>query len=111
MTSDKTYQFLAQLRPASTSPELLFSPKVGDQVLGMQLIVSNVSAATRQFSIFFDHDGTTADETTALAWEVNLSIGTTQVIDIILPLRDSNGSVYVQSDIVGGLNFTFNGQR
>jgi hypothetical protein len=111
MEANKTLQFLAQLRPSTTAAELLFSPNTGEQVIAVQLIVANLTSVNRKYSIYFDNDGTTANETTALAFEVGILKNTTEIIELSIPLRDSAGSIYVQTDTADGINFTLNGLK
>ena len=104
-------QYLNQLRPATTDPELIYSPEPGEQVVLVRLIVANVSNKNRDFSVYFDHDGTTADETTAIAFEAGILKNTTEIIDLQLPARNSAGGLYVQTDKANDLNFTLTGLK
>lgn len=104
-------RFLAQLRPTRSTPELLFSPKTGEQVLAVQIIIANLTNTSLEYSIYFDNDGATADETTALAFSVEIEARNTQIIEINIPIANSNGGLYVQTSSENNLNFTLTGEK
>jgi hypothetical protein len=104
-------QYLNRLRPAGTDPELLYSPAVGEQVILTLIYVVNLDNQDREFSIYYDHDGNTTDETTAIAFEAKIAKNTTQPIALELPMRNSAGQLNVQTDKGNALNFQLVGQK
>ena len=109
-------QLLGQLRPSTATPESLYSPKAaanrqpGQQAVLKRIYIANVSNQDRLYSIFFDNDGTTYDETTALAWNVKLLKNTAEVFDLDVSMADSSGNLAVKTDSANNLNFTLFGE-
>lgn len=109
--SDKIYQFIAQHRPPGTDPELLFSPQRGQQVIAKLIYVVNLGNKDLKFSIYFDHDGSDTGLDEAVAYEATVKKGTTQPIEIDIPLRRSDGTLHVQTDSGGDINFILFGNK
>ena len=109
--ADKIYQFLAQLRPSGTSPDLLFSPRAGSQPILKLLYVVNLDNKDRKFSIYFDNNGTSTTEAEAIAFEAVIKKNTTEAIEIDIPMRNSAGSFHVQTDKANELNFQLFGNK
>lgn len=107
----RTYQFLSKLRPSGVAPELIFSPKTGQQVIVKLIYVVNVSNKDRKFSIYFDNRGAATDETTAIAFEAIIEKNTTQPIELDIPMRNSAGTLHVQTDKADDINFQLMGDK
>ena len=109
--ANKIYQFIGKLRPSTTSPELLFSPKTGEQPILKLLYIANLDNKDRKFSIYFDNDGTNTTGAEAVAFEAVIKKNTTEAIEIDIPMRNSLGSFHVQTDKANELNFQLFGDK
>lgn len=105
------YKFMNRLRPSTTAPELLFSPDQGNEWVAKLLYVVNLDNKERTFSIYYDHNGSTTDETTAIAFESVIEANTSQPIELDLPLRNSDGGIYVEIDQANDINFQLMGDQ
>lgn len=102
---------LGQLRPAAATPTSIYSPAANTETLVHNVIVCNTSASSAKYSIFADDNGTTYDESTALAFEIVLAAKTTELFEVKICMDDSTGNLAVESDITDAITFTANGQE
>jgi len=100
---------LGQLRPTTTSAEVLYSPAAATTWVGKSLFICNTSAAVASFSVFHDEDATTYDQTTALFYQVVTQPKETVSITSLLAGFTSTGNVAVQSSVASALTFTLYG--
>lgn len=89
---------LGQSRPAGTAAASIYSPPANTTTIIKTIIVSNVSSASMKYSIFMDDNGTTYDQTTAIAYNVVLAKESTIVIDTFLAMNDATGNIAFQVD-------------
>ena len=104
-------QYLNALRPSAVAAETIFSPRTGETVILVSLYVCNLSAVDIEYSIYFDNDGTTYNETTALAFNTPLQAKTTEIIELQIPMQNSRGNLAVQTSSANDINFTLFGNR
>lgn len=104
-------QYLNKLRPSGTTAELIFSPRTGEQVILKSLYICNLSAVDIEYSIYFDNDGATYDETTAIAFSTPIQANTTEIVEIEIPARNSAGGLAVQTSSADDINFMLFGIR
>ena len=97
---------LGQLRPADTTAASLYSPASSTQALIKNIMIANTSAAAATFRLFHDDNGTTYDETTALAWDVSLGVGEIFTLDSVILMNDSTGNLAVRTGTANALTFT-----
>lgn len=101
-----TLKQLGQLRPANTSAASIYSPGASTQTLIKSIIVANVSSGSMKYSLFVDDNGTTYDESTAIAWETTLAKGNSIVIDANIMMNDSTGNLAFQVDVASSATCT-----
>ena len=101
----QTMEQLGQLRPANTTAASLFSPTSGE-VLVKSVIVANTSGAAATFRLFHDDNGTTYDETTALAWDVNIPADSVATVELNIMMDDASGNLAVRTNTNDALTFT-----
>ncbi len=117
MEAEKTLQFLAQLRPSNTTAQSLYSPESnknrnpGQQVILRKIYIANTSNKSVDFSVFFDNSGSTYDESTALFFELRLPKHTTELIELDIPMRSSDGNLGVQIGTADDITFTLYGEK
>ena len=100
------YTMIAQSRPANTTAVSIYSPKASMQTEIKEIIVCNTSAASQDFRIFLDADGTTYDESTALFWDVSLKADGTMQIEAGWWMDNSSGNLAVRTDSANAFTFT-----
>ena len=103
-------QQLAQLAPADTNNASLYSP--GDGLVGVnitQLIIANNTAGAIAARVFFDHDGTTYDATTALYYDKSIGANDSLVQALDIWMSDTAGNIAVRSATNNALSFTIFG--
>ena len=101
-----TYQQLGQARENSTNAVSVYSPGASEEVIIKSVIVANTSGANATVRIFLDDNGTTYDETTALAWDVTIAANSVWDREVTLCMNDSTGNLAVRTDTADALTFT-----
>ena len=104
-----SYQQLGQSRPSGTTATSLYSPGAGEEVIIKSIIVTNTSGSSATYRLFVDSNGTTYDETTAIAWDITLGGGETDIFEGTICMNDSSGNLAVRTDTADALTFTANG--
>ena len=107
--ASKRYAVLGQLRPANTTAASLYSPAANIVGFITRIIVCNTPVGAGTYRLFIDNDGTTYDETTALAFDISLAANTTTIYDfgeMGLPMSDDSGNFAVRTGTNDALNFT-----
>jgi hypothetical protein len=107
---DSVLTYLAQSRPAGTSAVTLYSPTQPQQPILKRIWIVNTSAGTAKYSLYFDNDGTTYDQTTAVAYQIQLGAGVTEYIDLEIPMNVSTGNFAIQTSVASAFNFTLFGE-
>lgn len=102
---------LAQSRPASTTAASLFSPDSPNQYRLKRIFVANVGTSNVSFSLFHDENGTTYNETTAIAWDVTLSRGQFYTTELNIDMLDSAGNFGIKTSSANNLTFTIYGDK
>jgi hypothetical protein len=97
---------LKQLKPTTTSAETLHRFAQGEIVNGLCVVVVNLDASARTFSIYLDEDGETADDSTSIADTVAIAANSIQMIPYQLRFTAHGGTVQVKSSDANALNFT-----
>jgi hypothetical protein len=105
----KTKQ-LGQVRPSDTTPIELYSPTNRDRCVVQNIIICNTTGSSATYRIFVDEDGTTVDQTTAIAYDIALAANTTDTWEIILYMNDPAGRLSVATGTGDALTFTANGE-
>ena len=113
----KELTFLNQIAPAVTIPVNIFSPKGaidnrrGEQIILRRLWIANTSNANRKYSIYFANKGQVAANSVAISLKIQIGGNTTVPFDLDLPMRNSDGILYVQTDKADSITFTLTGDK
>src|SRR3990167_3542269 len=100
---------LGQLRPSNTTAASLYKPAVNVIGVPLWLYICNTTAGGLTYRVFIDADGTTYDETTALAFDKAIAANDFATLDFGpdgLPMPDSAGNLAVRTSAGSGLTFT-----
>ena len=101
-----SYQQLGQARENSTNAVSVYSPGASEEVIIKSVIVANTSGSAATVRIFHDDDGTTYDESTALAWDVNIPADSVWDREVTLCMNDSTGNLAYRSSVANALTIT-----
>lgn len=101
---------LAQARENSTNAVSVYSPGSLEEVDDIRIVLCNTSGAGATFRLFHDSDGTTYDESTALAWDENLGDGTPREINLGMKMNDSSGNIAYRSSVANAITCTVYGK-
>ena len=101
-----TWKILGQLRPANTTAASLFSPSLGHEYRIDVIYVTETAGATPTYRIFFDDDGTTYDQTTAIAYDVALSANQSLRVEGPFYMNNSAGNIGVRTSANDQITFT-----
>ena len=105
----EVYKQLGQARQSDTSPVSVYSPSQGKMVIIKTIIIANTSGADATLRLFLDDDGTTYDETTALAWNVTVGADSVVQFDGAYTMNDENGNFAYRSSVASALTITLFG--
>jgi len=102
---------LGQLRPGDVNAASIYSPPANSSGLIYQIVIANTTTVNADFSIYRDNDGTTYDQTTALAYGVTLAGNSYTLIEFLngLSLETPSGNLAVQTSVTNALTFTVDG--
>ena len=106
-----TFKQLGQARPADTNAVSIYSPPANNTSIITTINVANTTAIDATYRLFHDSNGTTYDETTALAFDVTVSANTVQVHDYIIGMNDTTGNLAVRTGTANAVTFTVYGQE
>lgn len=100
---------LAQKRENSTNAVSVYSPGASTTAIIKTVILCNTSGATATFRLFLDDDGTTYDESTALAWDIDLDADSMVEMDLFIPMNDATGNFAYRSSVSNAITITLGG--
>ena len=103
-------KILAQARGQSTIATA-YSPAAGGRTVIDTIIVTNTSGTSVDYQLCVDDDGTTYDETTAIAWNVPGGDGNVTVYEVMIPLPNSTGNIAIMSATNDAHTFTIIGEE
>lgn len=101
---------LGQLRPDDTSPTSIYSPTSRDRCVVRSIIICNTTSSATTYRLFVDEDGSTYDQTTAVAYDVPIAGNTTELWQVALYMNDPSGNLAVQTGTANALTFTVDGE-
>jgi len=101
---------LAQLRPSSTSAEVLFNPTENRPYTIYNIIITNTTGSTVSASIYHDEDGSTYDATTAILESVPMIANQTLHYEGKLYGYKAAGNIAVKTSTANALTFTAYGE-
>ena len=98
---------LGQLRNAvGGTAESLYSPGPSTTGIIKSIVVCNQSGLADTYRIFLDDNGSVADATTAMFFDVAIAAGETHVISVYWPMDDATGNLSVSCATTARCTFT-----
>lgn len=106
----KSSRLLGQSRPTNTDAASVYTPAKGILGVVTGIIVCNQTGSNENYRIFYDADGTTYDQTTALCYDISITANTTDFLEFPEPglpiFGDYAGNLAVRSGTPSALTFT-----
>lgn len=110
MTNDGPIEILYQGRVNATAATSILSPDAGQSFNLEKLIITNVTAAPVDVTVYLDADGTTYDQTTCIGpYEKELLAEEWIELFIQMPLNSSAGNLAVKNSVANAVNYTLSG--
>ena len=100
---------LGQLRPSSTTNQTIYTVPSGITVVVKSIVIANTAATAAKYRLFQCETGATFDQTTALAFDVELASGAKDVINLFSPSHTEAATFGVGTDSANALTFTLYG--
>ena len=100
---------LGQARENSTSAVSVYSPGSGVTTIIKTIFLTNTSGSPADYRLFCDDDGTTYDESTTLAWDVEIGDDEMVEIDCFIAMNDSSGNFAYRSSVANAITITLFG--
>lgn len=104
-------KILGQLRPGNTTAASLFSPTLGREYRIDAIYVCNTTANTPTYRIFFDDDGSTYDQTTAIAYDVAMTANQSVRVEGPFYMNNEDGNIGVRTSADNEITFTCWGEE
>lgn len=114
---------LGQSKPSGSTPSSIFSPSTLDlsaaestrgvtprETAITHIICCNVADRPVEYSLYFDNDGTTYDDTTAIGKNVDIKKGESHFITTRLIMQQNAGNLAGFSNPSDSVNFTITGE-
>jgi len=100
---------LAQARENSTNAVSVYSPGASTTAIIKTIFLANTSGANATFRLFCDDNGTTYDQSTALAYDVELLADEFMELDVFIAMNDSTGNFAYRSSVANAITITLFG--
>ena len=97
---------LGQARENSTNAVSVYSPGSGVTGIIKTIFLANTSGLDARFRLFVDDDGTTYDESTAIAWDVDIEADQMIEIDCFVAMDNSSGNFAYRSSVANAITIT-----
>ena len=97
---------LGQLRPANDTAATLYSPGDNVTTIVTNIWVCNTTGNTPTYRLFVDDNGTTYDQTTALAYDVALAANESKRIPCYIAMNDTTGNLAVRTSAASEITFS-----
>lgn len=100
---------LGQARENSTNAVSVYSPGASTTAIIKGITLANTSGADATFRLFVDDNGTTYDESTSLAWDVDILADQMITLDCFIAMNDATGNFAYRSSVANAITITLFG--
>jgi len=102
----------AQAQNSTTSATSIYSPASGEKVTIKHISACNTTANPVKLSIFYDSDGSTYDESTALVYEHELEpYGVFEWCPCFLGMNNASGNIAYSTSVSNAITLTLSGVK
>lgn len=110
MVDFEIYRILAQFRPSGTGTTTAYTKSTKNIPTIVGIAVCNTTSSAVNYSIYICKNGTTYDQTTAIAYATVINANDTLFVELPFSLDTASGTIGVQSSTGNALNFTIIGK-
>lgn len=103
------YRQFGQKRENSTNAVSVYSPAASTEAIISSIVVANTTASTVKVRMFLDINGTTYDESTAIAWDVDILGNRVWDREVTFCMNNSSGNLAYRSSVANALTITVSG--
>ena len=100
---------LAQARENSTNAVSVYSPAASTTAIIKTIFLCETSGAAVTYRLFVDDDGSTYDQSTAIAYDVDLLANEMLEIQTFIAMDDSSGNFAYRSSVANAITITLFG--
>jgi len=100
---------LGQTRSAATAPVSVYSPAVGTDAVIKHVTLCNTTNAGASYSLFLDADGTTYDQSTAMAYDIPIPGNSFVFLNVFWPMSQASGNFAYRTSTANAVTVTVNG--
>lgn len=97
---------LGQSRDNDTDTHSIYSPIAGVTAIVTTIVLANVSDSSAKVRVFIDDDGNTYDQTTAIAYDILIARGSSEIIMGFFPMNDKDGNLAYQQGTANAITIT-----
>ena|SRR3990167_4320370 len=97
---------LGQARPGDTNAVSIYSPPANIRTEITKIVIANTTGTAATFRIFIDSNGTTYDQTTAIAYDISLAANDSVETTGSYWMTSSSGNLAVRTGTLSALTFT-----
>ena len=102
-------KYLGQARENSIDAVSVYSPASDVTAIIRTIMLANTSGNPATCRVFIDNDGSTYDETTALAWDIDVPLDTSLQIDGWFVMDNSLGNLAYSSSVANAITISVYG--
>lgn len=104
-----TYKELGQSRENSTNAVSVYSPGASTEAIIKFVNIANTSGSDATVRMFVDNNGTTYDESTAIAWDVTVPANSVWDREVTVCMNNSSGNFAYRSSVANALTISIYG--
>jgi len=97
---------LGQKRDNDTATHSVYSPAANVTAIVTTIVLANTSSSSATVRVFIDDDGTTYNQTTAIAYDILIAAGASEIIMGFFPMNDSAGNLAYQQGTANAITIT-----
>lgn len=100
---------LGQARENSTNAVSVYSPPANTTGIIKTINIAEVAGGAATFRLFIDNDGTTYDQSTAIAYDVAIGANEMIQLDGYWVIDNASGNIAYRSSVANALTITISG--
>lgn len=97
---------LGQARDNDTDAHSVYSPGAKVTAIITTIVLANTSDSTAAIRVFIDDDGTTYNQTTAIAYDILIARGASEIIMGFFPMSNPSGNLAYQQGTANAITIT-----
>ena len=97
---------LGQARDNDTDTHSVYSPAADTTAIVTTIILANTSDSSAKVRVFIDDDGTTYNQATAIAYDIIIARGSSEVIMGFFPMNNEDGNLAYQQGTANAITIT-----